>query len=71
MTDVALIVDAHAQIRALNLELAKKNKMTEDLKSKVQYFTSKKSAKDFKQDEDVVEYMVNIVREKDKANEEL
>ena len=70
MTDVAMIVDAHAQIRSLNLELAKKNKLTEDLKTKIQHFTSKKSVKDFKQDEDVVEYLVNIVKEKDKANEE-
>ena len=53
------------------MELAKKTKLIEDLKGKVQHFTSKKSAKDFKQDEDVVEYLVNIVKEKDKAIEEL
>jgi hypothetical protein len=71
MTDVAMIVDAHAQIRSLNLELAKKTKLIDDLKAKVQFFTSKKSAKDFKQDEDVVEYLVNIVKDKDKTIEEL
>ena len=45
-TDVSLIVDAHAQIRALNLELAKKTKLIDDLKSKVQHFTSKRNARE-------------------------
>jgi hypothetical protein len=35
MTDVSLIVDAHAQIRSLNVELAKKTKLIDDLKLKV------------------------------------
>jgi len=48
MTDVSIIVDAHAQIRALNVELAKKTKLMEDLKSKVQHFSSKRNAKDLK-----------------------
>ncbi|CDW76964.1 fha domain containing protein [Stylonychia lemnae] len=71
MTDVSIIVDSHAQIRALNVELAKKTKLIDDLKSKVQHFNSKRNAKDLKQDEDVVEYLVNIVKEREKAIEEL
>lgn len=64
-------MDAHAQIRALNLELAKKTKLIDDLKSKVQHFTSKRNARDLGQDEDVVEYLVTIVKEKEKVIEEL
>eukprot|EP00347_Sterkiella_histriomuscorum_P009212 403342098 len=71
MTDVSIIVDAHAQLRSLNVELAKKTKIIDDLKSKVQNFNSKKNAKDLKQDEDVVEYLVGIVKDKDKTIEEL
>lgn len=71
MTDVSIIVDAHAQLRSLNVELAKKTKLIDDLKSKVQHFNSKKNAKDLKQDEDVVEYLVGIVKDKDKTIEEL
>jgi aminoglycoside phosphotransferase family enzyme len=70
-TDVSVIVDAHAQIRALNVELAKKTKLIDDLKSKVQHFTAKRNAKDIGQDEDVVEYLVNMVKEKEKTVEEL
>lgn len=70
MTDVALIVDSHAQIRSLNVELAKKTKLIDDLKVKLQHFTSHKHPKDIKQDEDVLEYMVGIVKEKDRVIEE-
>ncbi len=72
MTDVSLIVDAHAQIRALNVELAKKTKLIDDLKSKVQHFNSNKNPKDLlKNDEDLVEYLVNMVKEREKTIEEL
>lgn len=70
MTDVSLIVDAHAQIRSLNVELAKKTKLIDDLKIKVQHFNSKRNTKDLKQDEDIVEYLVNIIKEKEKNIEE-
>ena len=64
-------MDAHAQIRSLNVELAKKTKLIDDLKTKVQHFTAKRNAKDIGQDEDVVEYLVNIVKDKEKMVEEL
>lgn len=35
MTDVSMVVEAHAQIRSLNTELAKKTKFIEDLKVKI------------------------------------
>lgn len=35
MTDVSVVVDAHAQIRSLNIELSKKGKLIEDLKFKI------------------------------------
>lgn len=53
------------------MELAKKTKLIDDLKTKVQHFTSKRSASQIGQDEDVVEYLVNIVKEKEKIIEEL
>lgn len=68
---MSLIVDAHAQIRSLNVELAKKTKLIDDLKSKVQHFTAKRNAKEIGQDEDIVEYLVSIVKEKEKVIEEL
>jgi hypothetical protein len=37
----------------------------------VQHFTSKKNAREIGQDEDVVEYLVNIVKDKDRIIEEL
>jgi hypothetical protein len=37
----------------------------------VQHFTSKRSAKDLGQDEDLVEYLVNIVKDKERIIEEL
>jgi hypothetical protein len=64
-------VDAHAQIRSLNVELAKKCKLIDDLKYKVQHFTSKRNAREMGNDEDVVEYLVNIVKEKERIIEEL
>jgi hypothetical protein len=39
-------VDSHAQIRALNVELAKKVKLIDDLKMKVQHFTSRRNARE-------------------------
>jgi len=71
MTDVSIIVEAHAQIRSLNVELAKKTKLIEDLKTKVQVFNSKKNAKDLRQDEDLVEYLVSMVKERENSIEEL
>lgn len=68
---MSLIVDAHAQIRSLNVELARKTKLIDDLKMKVQHFTSKRNAREMNQDEDVVEYLVNIVKEKERIVEEL
>ena len=53
------------------MELAKKVKLIDDLKSKVQHFTSKRQAKEIGQDEDIVEYLVNIVKDKDNIIEEL
>ncbi len=53
------------------MELAKKTKLIEDLKQKLQHFNSKKSAKDIGQDEDIVEYLGGIVKEKDRLIEEL
>ena len=70
-TDVSQLVDSHAQIRALNVELAKKIKLIDDLKMKVQHFTSRRNAREIGQDEDVVEYLVNIVKEKERILEEL
>ncbi len=65
------MVDSHAQIRALNVELAKKTKLIDDLKMKVQHFTSKRNAREIGQDEDIVEYLVNIVKDKERIVEEL
>ena len=70
-TDVSLIVDAHAQIRSLNIELAKKSKLIDDLKGKVQHFTAKRNARELGSDEDVVEYLVAIVNDKERVIEEL
>lgn len=64
-------MDSHAQIRALNVELAKKVKLIDDLKIKVQHFTSRRNAREIGQDEDIVEYLVNIVKEKERIVEEL
>ena len=64
-------MDSHAQIRALNVELAKKVKLIDDLKMKVQHFTSRRNAREIGQDEDIVEYLVNIVKEKERIVEEL
>lgn len=41
------------------------------MKHKVQHFTSKRNAKEIGKDEDVVEYLVNIVKEKERIIEEL
>jgi hypothetical protein len=38
---------------------------------KVQHFTSRRNAREIGQDEDVVEYLVNIVKEKERILEEL
>jgi hypothetical protein len=54
------------------LELSKKTKLVEDLKVKIQHFTSKRNAKDvLKIDEDVVDYLANIIKDKEKVFEEL
>jgi hypothetical protein len=37
----------------------------------VQHFSSKRQAKELNQDEDVVEYLVNIIKEKERTIEEL
>lgn len=72
MTSVGLIVDAHAQIRSLNLELSKKTKLIEDLKTKIQHYTSKNNQKNvLKNDEDVVDYLANIIKDKEKVFEEM
>lgn len=71
MTDVSLVVEAHAQIRSLNTELAKKVKFIEDLKVKIQQFNQKKNVKDMRNDEDIVDYLVSIIKEKEKQFEEL
>lgn len=56
----------------MNVELAKKTKLIDDLKSKVQHFNSHKNPKDLlKNDEDLVEYLVGMVKEREKAIEEL
>ena len=47
------------------MELAKKTKLIDDLKTKVQHFNSKKNAKDIGKDEDIVEYLVGIIKDKD------
>lgn len=71
VTDVSLIVDAQAQLRSLNTELAKKGKLIEDLKMKMQHFNTKRNAKDLKNDEDMAEYLVNIIKDKEKVIEEM
>lgn len=55
----------------MNVELAKKTKLIDDLKLKVQHFTSKRNAREIGQDEDIVEYLVNIVKDKERIVEEL
>jgi hypothetical protein len=52
----------------LNIELAKKGKIIEDLKNNVLKFSSQK--KDIKNDEDVVEYLVGIVKDKERMIED-
>ena len=71
MTDVSLVVEAHAQIRSLNTELANKVKFIEDLKVKIQQFNQKKNVKDMRNDEDIVDFLVSIIKEKEKQFEEL
>jgi hypothetical protein len=41
-----MLVDSHAQLRALNVELARKTRLIDDLKMKVQHFTSKRNARE-------------------------
>jgi hypothetical protein len=53
------------------MELAKKTKLIDDLKAKVQHFTAKRNARELNQDEDIVEYLVNIVKDKERVIEEL
>jgi hypothetical protein len=45
--------------------------LIDDLKGKVQHFTSKRNARELGQDEDVVEYLVSIVKDKEKVIEDL
>lgn len=53
------------------MELAKKTKLIDDLKGKLQHFSSKRNAKDLGTDEDVVEYLVTMVKDKERIIEEL
>jgi hypothetical protein len=53
------------------VELAKKTKLIDDLKGKLQHFSSKRNAKDLGTDEDVVEYLVTMVKDKERIIEEL
>ena len=55
----------------MNVELAKKTKLIDDLKCKLQHFSSKRNAKDLGTDEDVVEYLVTMVKDKERIIEEL
>ena len=55
----------------MNVELAKKTKLIDDLKGKLQHFSSKRNAKDLGSDEDVVEYLVTMVKDKERIIEEL
>jgi len=54
----------------LNLELSKKTKLVEDLKQNLVAFTSKR--KDgIKNDEDMLDYLANVIKEKEKIFEEM
>lgn len=54
------------------MELSKKTKLIDDLKLKLQHFSSKRNAKDIgTKDEDVVEYLVTMVKDKERIIEEL
>ena len=53
------------------MELARKTRLIDDLKMKVQHFTSKRNAREIGQDEDIVEYLVGIVKDKEKTLEEM
>jgi len=57
-------------VRSLNVELSKKTKLIEDMKLKINHFTAKKTGRDLRNDEDVVEYLVNLIKDKEKLNEE-
>jgi len=49
------------------VELAKKNKLIEDLKSKIQQFSR---GGEIKKDDEVIDYLVALIKDKEKLFEE-
>ena len=62
-TDVTLLIDSSQQIQALNVEVSQKNKIIQEMREQLEKLIGVKAS--VRRDEDIVQSMGNIVKEKD------